>query len=60
MIIILRIVFALGLLIALAYAIGYMRTGQRQNLINAFWALIVTGVLGLLFFAGMAFERIIA
>lgn len=60
MIILLRIVFALGLLIALAYAIGYMRGGNRKNLVNAFWALIITGVLALVFFAGLAIERIIS
>ncbi|MGH1358698.1 MAG: hypothetical protein ACRBC3_08035 [Burkholderiaceae bacterium] len=60
MIIILRIVFAVGLLVALAYAIGYLRLGNRRHLVNAFWALIVTGVLGLIFFAGLVFEKLIS
>lgn len=60
MIILLRVVFAVGLLIALIYAIGYLRVGKRQYLINAFWALIITSVLALIFFAGMFIERLLS
>ena len=60
MIILLRIVFALGLLTALLCAIGYLRVGKRKYLVNAFWALIVTAVLALIFFAGLIFERLIS
>ncbi|MFK7966656.1 MAG: hypothetical protein AB8C46_22050 [Burkholderiaceae bacterium] len=58
MIIILRVVFALGLLTSLLFAVAYMRSGKRKYLINALQSLIVTGVLAVLFFAGMFIERL--
>ena len=58
MIIILRVVFALGLLTSLLFAVAYMRSGKRKYLISALQSLIVTGVLAVLFFAGMFIERL--
>ncbi len=60
MIILIRVVFAAGLLLSLAYAVAYLWTGKRAQLVNAFRALIVTLVLALLFFAGMFIERLTA
>jgi len=60
MIIILRLVFALGLLTSLVFAVAYMRSGKRKYLINALQSLIVTGVLAVLFFGGMFIERLLA
>ncbi len=60
MIIILRVVFAIGLLTSLLFAVAYMRSGKRKYLINALQSLIVTGILAVLFFAGMFIERLVS
>lgn len=60
MIIALRIVFAMGLVIALWCGIAYLASGERRYLRLAWRTLLGTCVLGLLFFAGLIAERLLS
>ncbi len=60
MIVLLRIVFAAGMLVAVGYAIAFLRTRRRVNLRRSLLALVITLGLALLFFAGMVVERLIS
>ena len=57
MIILIRLVFGVGLGVALYYAVLYMIGGQRRYLVRALRVLIVTLVLALIFFIGVAAEH---
>jgi hypothetical protein len=58
MIVLLRVVFAAGLLLATALAISFLITRDRARLARR--VLLYTCALGVLFFAGMAIERLLA
>ena len=60
MIIALRIIFALGLVVALWCGIAYLTSGERRYLRLAWRTLLGTCVLGLLFFAGLIAERLLS
>ncbi|MCL4747680.1 MAG: hypothetical protein KJZ83_20035 [Burkholderiaceae bacterium] len=60
MIILLRVVFAAGLLAATALAIAFLVTRDRARLKQARRVLLYTCALGLLFFAVMMAERLLA
>ena len=60
MIVLLRVVFAAGLLLATALAISFLLTRDRARLAQARRVLLYTCALGMLFFAGMAIERLLA
>ncbi len=60
MIILLRVVFAAGLLAATALAISFLVTRDRTRLKQARRVLLYTCVLGLVFFAVMLAERLLA
>jgi len=59
-IIVLRIVFALGLIVALWCGVAYLMSGERRYLRLALRTLLGTCVLGLLFFAGLIAERLLS
>lgn len=58
MIIMLRLVFGVGLGVALYYCVLFMLRGQRRYLVSALRVLIVTVVLALIFFIGVAAEHL--
>ncbi|HEY5634478.1 MAG TPA: hypothetical protein VIT02_12015 [Burkholderiaceae bacterium] len=60
MIVLLRVVFAAGLLLATALAISFVFTGNRARLRQAFRVLLYTCGLGVVFFAGLLVERLLS
>ncbi|MCB1742022.1 MAG: hypothetical protein R3E83_08720 [Burkholderiaceae bacterium] len=58
MIILLRLVFGVGLGVSLYYTVIYLIGGQRRYLVRALRTLLVTVVLALIFFAGVAIEHL--
>ena len=60
MIILLRVVFALGLGVALWCGIAYLASGERRYLKLAMRTLLATCGLGLVFFAGLIAERLLS
>ncbi|MBW6493365.1 MAG: hypothetical protein K0B16_02200 [Burkholderiaceae bacterium] len=60
MIIFLRVVFALGLGVALWCGVAYLASGERRYLRLALRTLLGTCLLGLVFFAGLIAERLLS
>ncbi|MEZ5739670.1 MAG: hypothetical protein R3E68_09600 [Burkholderiaceae bacterium] len=58
MIILLRLVFGLGLGLAVIYGLMYLTSGHRPYLVKGFRILVVTLALGLLFFVGVIAEHL--
>ncbi|MCP5266357.1 MAG: hypothetical protein H6934_09585 [Burkholderiaceae bacterium] len=60
MIILLRVVFAGGMLLALAYLSSYLLTGRVAHRRFAWRLFVGTLLLGLVFFAGVFIERLVS